>query len=274
MVENLQSTYITQNMPTHALLGATGATGSAVLRYYLEIPPKDLTLNIFIRSKAKLLKAFPNLESTSSIRVSVIEAPLTDTKALQTCLRGADTVHMCIATNDAKPGNSVSQDGAQAITAALTALKAEQQSRYVKPTVLVIRAAPLNPELEGHIPALVSKWLWFVLYHVYSDLEKASKIYENAATALLDVVFVDPPALFDAEGPERTGHRLILGGDTGEASAGVNYADLGAAFVEIAGRKAEFAGKSVGVSATGKVREEWATLMWYQLVGLKGRVWG
>jgi oxidoreductase AflX len=261
-------------MPTHALLGATGATGSAVLRCYLDVPPKDLTLNIFIRSKEKLLKAFPNLESTSSIRISITEAPLTDNQALQTCLRGAEVVHMCIATNDAKPGNSVSQDGAHAITAALTALEATQPSSYVKPTILVIRAAPLNPEVEGHMPALVSRWLWFVLYHVYSDLEKASKIYENATMGLLDYVFVDPPALFDAEGPERTGHRLILGGDTGEASAGVNYADLGAAFVEIADRKAEFVGKSVGVSATGKVREEWRTLLWYQLVDLKGRVWG
>lgn len=261
-------------MPTHALLGATGATGSAVLRHYLDVPPKDLNLNIFIRSKAKLLKAFPNLESISSIRISITEAPLTDTKALQICLRGVEIVHMCIASNDAKPGNSVSQDGAKAITAALTALKAEHQSSYAKPTVLVIRAAPLNPVLESHVPALVSRWLWFVLYHVYSDLEKASKIYENEAAGLLDYVFVDPPALFDADGPERTGHRLILDGDTGEASAGVNYADLGVAFVEIADRKVELAGKSVGVSATGKVREEWGTLLWYQLAGLKGRVWG
>jgi putative NADH-flavin reductase len=261
-------------MPTHALLGATGATGSAVLRCYLDLPPKDLTLNIFIRSKSKLLKAFPDLESTSSIRINITEAPLTDTKALQSCLRGSDTIHMCIATNDAKPGNRVSQDGANAITEALSELKAQQPTSHIKPTVIIIRAAPLNPELESHMPVLVRRWLWFVLYHIYSDLEKASKIYENAAPGLLEYVFVDPPALFDADGPERTGHRLILDGDTGEASAGVNYADLGAAFMEIIDRKNECVGKSVGVSATGTVREEWSTLLWYQLEGLKGRVWG
>ena len=261
-------------MPKHALLGATGATGSAVLRCYLDSPPKDLTLNIFIRSKAKLLKAFPDLESNPAIHITIIEAPLTDTKALQTGLRGSEIIHMCIATNDAKPGNSVSQDGAKAITNALEALKAEKQSSYIKPTVIIIRAAPLNPALESHMPRLVSRWLWFVLYHIYSDLEKASKIYENAAPGSLEYVFVDAPALFDADGPERTGHRLILDGDTGEASAGVNYADLGAAFIEIVDRKDECAGKSVGVSATGTVREEWGTLLWYQLEGLKGRVWG
>lgn len=261
-------------MPTHALLGATGATGSAVLRCYLDSPPKDLTLNIFIRSKAKLLKAFPDLESTSTINITITEAPLTDKTALQTCLRGSDTIHMCIATNDPKPGNSVAQDSAQAITDALVELRAEQQDSYVKPFVLVIRAAPLNPDLEGHMPRLVSRWLWFVLYHIYSDLEKASKMYEAATPGLLDYVFVDPPGLFDSDGPERTGHRLILDGDTGEASAGVNYADLGAAFMEIVDRKDECVGKSVGVSATGAVREEWSTLLWYQLEGLKGRIWG
>jgi putative NADH-flavin reductase len=261
-------------MPTHALLGATGATGSAVLRCYLDNPPKDLTLNIFIRSRAKLLKAFPKLESTSSIRINITEALLTDEKALQICLRGSDVIYMCIATNDAKPGNSVSQDGAQAIIAALTELRVEKHSSHIKPIILIIRAAPLNPDLERHMPGLVKRWLWFVLYHIYSDLEKASKLYENASPGLLDYVFVDPPALFDAEGPERTGHRLILEGDTGEASAGVNYADLGAAFMEILDRKDECVGKSVGVSATGAVREEWSTLLWYQLEGLKGRVWG
>ena len=113
-------------MPKHALLGATGATGSAVLRCYLDTAPKTVKLNIFIRPKAKLLKTFPDLESTSSIQISITEAPLTDIKAHTSCLRGADVVHMCIATNDAKPGNSVSQDGAHAITAALKDLKAEE----------------------------------------------------------------------------------------------------------------------------------------------------
>jgi hypothetical protein len=261
-------------MPTHALLGATGATGSAVLRCYLDSPPKDLSLNIFVRSKAKLLKAFPDLESTSSPRITVVEAPLTDNNALQSCLRGAEVIHSCIATNDAKPGNTVAQDIAQAILTALASLKAEQRGDYVKPTAIVIRSNSLNPEFSSRTPALLHRWLWFVLYYVYSDLEKASKIYEDEAAGLLEYVFVDAPALFDSEGVERTGHRLFTAGDTGTASAGVNYADLGAAFLEIAERKDEFKGMGVGVSATGTVREQWGVLFGYQMVGLKGRIWG
>jgi hypothetical protein len=67
---------------------------------------------------------------------------------------------------------------------------------------------------------------------------------------------------------------LFTAGDTGTASAGVNYADLGAAFLEIAERKDEFKGMGVGVSATGTVREQWGVLFGYQMVGLKGRIWG
>ena len=261
-------------MPTHAILGATGATGSAVLRCYLRSPPKDINLNIFVRSKAKLIKSFPGLESTPSPQINIVEAPLFDNQALQSCLRDAEVIHSCIATNNAKPGDRVSQDTAEALVTALTSLKEEQGSKYNEPTAIIIRAAPLNPDLSGHMPALVHRWLWFVLYHVYSDLEKASKIYENSAAGLLGYVFVDAPALFDAEGVERTGHRLLAAGDTETASAGVNYADLGAAFIEIAQRKDEFGGMGVGVSATGTVREEWGVLFGYQMAGLRGRLWG
>jgi hypothetical protein len=261
-------------MPTHALLGATGATGSAVLRCYLDSQPKDTNLNIFVRSKSKLIKAFPDLESTCSPRITIVEAPLTDGQALQSCLRGAEVIHSCIATNDAKPGNRVSQDIAHALVTALEILKEEEGSNYIKPTAIITRAAPLNPDLSGHMPVLVHRWLWFVLYHIYSDLEKATKIYEDLAAGLLEYIFVDAPALFDSEGVERTGHRLITKGDTGVASAGINYADLGAAFIELAERKDEFKGMGVGVSATGAVREQWGVLFGYQVAGLKGRLWG
>lgn len=264
-------------MPTHALLGATGATGSAILRCLLDSPPKDLNLNIYVRSKPKLLKAFPGLESTSTIKIKIFEAPMTDTKTLQECFRGADVIHMCIAANDSKPGCSIAQDSAVAVVRALRELQASQRDDYTKPTVLILRASPLNSGIDEHMPALVFRWLWFVLYHCYSDHEKASKIYETAFLAnpdLMDYIFVDPPALFDAEGPKRTGHRLFLAGDKGERSVGVNYADLGGAFVEIAERKEQLIGKGVGVTATGGVRQEWATLLWYQWEALKGRIWG
>ncbi|KAM0718753.1 hypothetical protein Q7P37_005824 [Cladosporium fusiforme] len=264
-------------MPTHTLLGATGATGSAILRCLLDSPPKDLVLNIYVRSKPKLLKAFPALESTSSFKVRIFEAPMTDTKTLQECLRGAEVIHMCIAANASKPGCSIAQDAAVAVVRALRDLKGEQSTQYIKPSVLVLRASLVSSELDLHVPTIVYRLLWFALYYCYSDHEKASKIYETATLVdpgLLNYVFVDPPALFDAEGTERTGHRLFVAGYKGEESIGVNYADLGAAFVEIAEKKDDYTGRSVGVTGTGKLRQDWPTLVRLQLEGAIGRVWG
>jgi len=64
---------------------------------------------------------------------------------------------------------------------------------------------------------------------------------------------------------------LIL--DETQAPA-LSYADLGAAFCEVAERRDEFVGKAVGVTATGPVNHTVGTLVGYMAVGVKGRIWG
>lgn len=39
-------------MPIYTLLGATGSTGTAIVRNLLNNPPQDLKLNISVRSKS------------------------------------------------------------------------------------------------------------------------------------------------------------------------------------------------------------------------------
>jgi hypothetical protein len=75
---------------------------------------------------------------------------------------------------------------------------------------------------------------------------------------LLQVIFVDPGALHDAEGLQRTGHQLIL---TEKLVPILSYADLGGAFCELAERRKDFNGKGVGVKATGRVKTSWGTNM-------------
>lgn len=261
-------------MSTHALLGATGATGRAIVRYLLAVPPtdKDLHLKIFIRSKAKLLKLFPDLEHTSPFKITITEAPLTDTAALQQCLQGADVIHLCIASNESRPDTSIATDSANTVIEALQSLRKAERAEYVKPTVLVLRAMPVNPALTGDSPGIMGNAIKWILHYCYADHERASAIYHTAADdKLLDVIFVDPPALHDSEGAERTGYELKLEAPMGHS---LNYADLGAAFVEIAERREEFAGKGVGVAGTGHIREQWGVLLGYQWGALKARVWG
>ena len=81
-------------MPVHAILGATGGVGSAILRYLLSSQIPDLRINILVRSKSKLLQAFPQLELTSSATITIFEAPISNEDTLKTCIKGASTIYV------------------------------------------------------------------------------------------------------------------------------------------------------------------------------------
>lgn len=271
-------------MVTYALLGATGATGSSVLRCLLSDPPPDLHLHILVRSKGKLLRAFPRLADISTVnpKITIFEGDATSAKALTSCLTNASLIFMCIGQNGSPPGTTLYSDSVSALIAALSQLKDQASPHlannssstttgYQPPTVLQLRSASLNPPLAAQPPALVHKAVMFCLHHSYADLRRACALYPPACAAgLLEYIFVDPPTIHDAQGTHGTGYRLITGGEP-QATA-LSYADLGAAMCEIAERAGDFEGKAVGVTATGKVREEWGVLMGYLLKGAMGRV--
>ncbi|KAK5705643.1 hypothetical protein LTR17_021509 [Elasticomyces elasticus] len=261
-------------MPTYALLGATGSTGSAVLRYLLEVPSPDLNLNIFVRNKNKLLKAFPALEDTKQPKITIIEGTPNDESSLQQALKDAAVVFQCIATNQSTPGVSVACDTVTALIGALRGLHSSSSSSYRAPMVLQVRAAPLNPTFAAQQPWLMSTIIHFALHHTYADTDKACKLLASThdeTSGLLDYAFIDTQAVFDAGGTTRTGYDLTL---TGPVSPSISYADTGAAFCEIAERREEFKGKGVGVSATGKVKATPQANMYFIGVGIKGRLFG
>lgn len=263
-------------MPTYALLGATGATGSAILRYLRSETPSELKLNIFVRSKSKLLASFPQLQTASPFPISIFEGPITDKTALKSCLENADVIFMCIATNDSAPGTSIALDTASAVVESLESLRQSQISTYKTPSILQLRSTSLNKNINGGIGGYGAR---FCFHYVYADLERACEFYEDRAKktpGLLDLIAVDPPSLHDAEGTERTGYRISTPEhqSTEPTPTSLSYADLGAAFCEVATRRGEFAGQSAVVIATGKVNETWGTLVGYIFRGAKGRLFG
>lgn len=261
-------------MPTYALLGATGSTGSAILRCLLSQPPKDLILNTFVRSSAKLDKAFPDLESTAAFKVNVIEGTPSDAVATRKCLEDADVIMACIATNESSRDMSISYDTATAIVDALKANRETRGSAYKCPTVIQLRSASLNPTLSAAMPWIARKMAGFCFYYIYADLDRACKLYESSAAdlpGLLNYIYIDPPSIHDANGTTPTGYKLIL--DEKQEGA-LSYTDLGIAFCEVAERRGEFAGKGVGVTATGAVNMTWGTLQGYMYSGVKAKVWG
>lgn len=261
-------------MSIYALLGATGSTGSAILRCLLSQPPKHLTLNVFVRSRTKLEKAFPDLTSTTVITVNIIEGTTDDAPAMRECLKGVEVVMACIGSNSSTPKMSLIYDTTVAIVDALDAHRKNQGSAYKPPVVIQLRSASLNPVFKAAHPWVTRTVASFCFYHVYDDLDRACKLLASSAaepSRLLDYIFVDPPSIHDADGMVPTGHKLIVEGKQEQA---LSYADLGVAFYELAERRNEFAGKAVGVTATGAVNQTWGVLVGYMLTGAKSRIWG
>ena len=261
-------------MPTYALLGATGSTGSAILRYLLSQPPKHLTLNIFVRSRSKLRKAFPDLESTTAFETNIIEGLPSHTTATQECLKDVDVVMACIGSNYSTPGMSLIYDTVTAIIDALEVHQKTRGSAYKTPTIIQLRTASLNPFYMAALPWLARNVAFFCFYYVYEDLDRACKLLASSVAdspGLLDYIFIDPPSIHDADGTTPTGYKLVL---DEKQDPVLSYADLGAAFCEVAERRDEFVGKGVGVTATGTVNQTWGTLVGYMATGVKGRIWG
>ncbi|MCJ1406912.1 hypothetical protein MMC19_000982 [Ptychographa xylographoides] len=258
-------------MATYALLGATGSTGSAILRCLLDEPPPRLKLKIFIRSKSKLLKAFPDIEGKTPFSIDIIEGTPDDNAALQQCLQGANVVFMCIATNQCSRGLSICYDTTSSIIGALKGLRKKQASSYVAPTILQLRSVNSNPTLASKESVIAHSVLRYCLYYVYADLDRGCDLLAKTKTedpTLLDYTFVDPPGLHDADGTTRTGHELLI---TELPKMNLSYADLGGAFCEVAEKRNEYKGMGVAVSATGPVKLTSSTLLGYVLTGLKAR---
>ena len=161
-------------------------------------------------------------------------------------------------------------DTAQAIIGVLNEHKNSQGSNYKPPTVIQLRSSSLNP--YAALPWIARNMAWFIFHHIYKDLDRACKLYEQQPSDLLSYIFVDPPSIHDAEGTTATGHKIFLDVSKEKQESAIMYADLGEAFVEIAQRRNEFLGKGVFVSATGEVNMTWGPLMGYMGQGVKSRV--
>lgn len=258
-------------MVVHALLGATGSTGSAVLIYLLETEPEHLRLNIFVRNKEKLLSAFPQILEVSRPEIHIYAAPLTDLETLSDCLRNAEVIYNCIAANRPVRGMDVAQSSAASIIAVLQDLKKDTQQP--PPLLLMNRSMMLNTKINYHTSAFLRAIVYFMLYHVYEDIVKAANLYKQAAEAkrpVLKYVYMDAPGLHDSDSMERTGHRLVLKDEV--TTEGLNYADFGAAWVEAAGRRKEVENRQVAVAATGHVRTQYLVLVGYNWQGLLSRL--
>ncbi|KAK5108059.1 hypothetical protein LTR62_008833 [Meristemomyces frigidus] len=257
-------------MPIHAVLGGTGGTGSAVVRTLLASQIPDLGINVLVRSKSKLLQAIPQLGSTSTAVVNIFETPNLDADTFTACVKGASTIYVCIGTNNASRKNEIAVTTATRLIAALGHCRKALGSDYKAPTILFNRSMALNRDVIFFPTESVKRFMQWAMFGIFEDLLKAGEMYATAERdGLLVCITADPPGMMDANGTEATGYELL---QKGKAAPMLNYADFGAAMVELGQRRAEFGGKAVGVSATGAVRPEVLVNLWRLVLGLKTRL--
>jgi hypothetical protein len=199
-------------MPTYAILGATGQTGSEIVTLLL---PTTNHLNIYVRSKAKLISQFPGIDNAQNVTLFVGE--LHNTTVLNECIADADVILSTVAQNRNEPGCSIAQRSAFAI---IQALEPKRSS--------------------GKCPTVV--FIHWVLHHIYDDLEAAVRLFQ--VNPWIPLVIACPGGLIHQQTP----HSVELTTDITKASPFQSYVDLAKGMIEMGEQGEKLNGKYVSMT--------------------------
>ena len=280
-------------MPTYAILGATGQVGSSILDALIQPPtptspkhPQSKTqINVFVRSKQKLLSMRPALASHP--HTSFYEGQLNDTALLASCIRDTHAVFLCIAAQDNVPHCSIAQEQARAVLAALeqndknnndpentnTTFTSNENNNdnddkttptaTPPPKLIILSSASLEPHLMSDLPSTFVPIMHAAASWVYADLRLAETHLRTHAPPAVELIFIKPGGLVH---DKPVGHRL----STKRQQTFLSFADLGAGMVEAAdspkGRWAEAKGNVSVVPAGEGTRIEWY-VPWFLVKG-------
>lgn len=180
---------------------------------------------------------------------------------LKECLRNVEVIFSAVAQNSNEPGCSIAQRTAHAIVTALEALQKEEGSSFWCPMLVVLSSASLNPRFKQRSPRIVQWVLARGCYYVYDDLAKAIEYLKEQTW--IPLITAEPPGLV-----QDISRGYELSQDT--VSPLVSYDDLARAMVQMTEESGgrSWAGKAVGVKATGNVKKDVLPLIKYQAKGL------
>lgn len=231
-------------MPSYAVLGATGATGGNILKLLIKDPKN--TINVYVRSKSKLIKQIPDVASNPSVKV--FTGNLSDTSLIASCLENTDAVFSTVASNDNMPGTHIAQDTAQSMVVALMDIRMSKPQAKL-PTIVWLSSASVNEKFYSQAPAFVHWLLSTSFSYVYTDLAHAEN-YLKLHQKWLKVVFIQPGGLVE---DSQHGHAL----STEKQQTFLSYADLAAGMIEVA-EKGGYDWQAVAVVPTTKdTKIEW-----------------
>ncbi|MCJ1468500.1 hypothetical protein MMC07_007129 [Pseudocyphellaria aurata] len=239
-------------MPTYAIIGATGATGSALLTLLLDKTPKT-TIHAYARSKPKLLAQQPSLAFNSSVRI--FDGSLTDIPLIASCISGVDAIFVVVGVNENVPGVRIAQDTAHTLVAALcynghtrsTGSEANGSDATPSPRLIFLSSSSVNPDMFVDAPQFVRWLLTTAFKHTYADLALAES-YLRLHRSWLHATFIQPGGLVDEK---QKGHDLRLSGrEKKPGSTFLSYLDLAAGMIEVAESPDKYDWAGVGVIPT------------------------
>lgn len=205
-----------------ALLGATGQTGQAVLQDLLN---RDIDINIYVRSKPKLIDLFPALES--SPKVHIFSGDISDSTLIKNLLTNVDTIIFTLGWNENRRGPTIIEDGARAVIEALRELSNNtNEPKKQPPRLILLSSVTWNERVNGNNPPLGTRMIRLAFYWPYQDLLAGQKIL-LAEPELVRVTLIQPGALIEERA---SGYDISID----KVGVGCSYPDLGASMVEVA----------------------------------------
>ncbi|TKA81842.1 hypothetical protein B0A49_01072 [Cryomyces minteri] len=233
-------------MPSYAVLGGTGNTGLSLLTILSTSP--EIQINVYVRSRAKLLRLRPEVASNQNI--TVYEGDMHEVPLIRACIAGTRAVFAVVAAGDNAPGTSIARESAHVIVSTMDELRTQDSSAPL-PRVVFLSSASLSPHLCQNIPGFVQWLLHTACSNVYADLA-AAEAYLRTQQSWMNVTFIQPGGLVhDAQ----KGHVLSVE----RQKTFLSFLDLAAGMVEVADTEGEqFDWVGVSVLPTAKdVKTEW-----------------
>ena len=246
------------SVKTYAVLGATGQTGSEIIRALL---PTKAHLNVYARSLTRLESQFPSTQSAPNVTLFI--GDLSNTVRLTSCLSNADVVLSTVAQNRNEPGLSVAQQTALAILQALEPRRSDPKNL---PTVVFLSSGAVMPDRNAEQnDTFAQRLVHWCIYWVYTDLEKSFELFK--ANPWLPVTIAAASGLVHG-----TGHDVKLVDDKEAASLLITYTDLAKGMIMMGNQGDRWRGKHVRCGSTVERRSKETLLhcsgIWYPTYSL------
>ena len=249
-------------MPTYAILGGTGKTGSALVQLLARSP--DIVLHIYARSKDKLLKCHPFLADAKSPH-KIFTGDLNDIDLFAQCLDGTIAVFGAVGSNANNPEIRVAQDLATVIIAALTKImdqSAITDSTFDPPTVVFLTAAGMSSDdrVRAIFPNFIHWMLQRVGKYIFLDFRRATSLFKRPENSWIPVIFMCAPGitLVPSQGDIQIGNDVPK-----KAPIAVTYTDLARGMIRAAEEGNKWSGKEIGIVGAKIPPLQYGTMMFY-----------